>query len=105
MNTKTHYILLANMKSLKGLSPQQLRAIEKSMIEYSIQAVHDYKYREIKEMANSGIKYIPAITWNNFILWLRKRSFNSAKRRAQLLADIENRKVYAIRNSMIGTRY
>lgn len=102
MKTNTKIILLSNLKTFEGLSQKKLLAIEKSMIEYAHQVLEVYKNRETKDVITHSFKYFPAITKDNVILYLRKKAFNKAKKKAQYLADIENRKVYVIRESIIG---
>jgi hypothetical protein len=102
MNTKTHYILLANMKSLKGLSPQQLRAIEKSMIEYSIIELEEFKSNEIQKAIRFSFLGIPKLCFKNIIYFVRTLSLNLSKKLATQLAYLENREVYVIRDSLFG---
>jgi hypothetical protein len=97
-----HNTLLANLKTLDGISEKTLKRIESAMIEYALKQVADYKGREIKNVFLYSFKYFPRLTWDNIIWWLRRLSFNIAKRQAQTRANIENRKCYVIRKSLIG---
>jgi len=97
-----HFILLTNLKTLKGIPDDKIKRIESAMIEYALKQVADYKHREIKNVCLYSFKYFPRITWNNIIWWLRKLSFTMAKKQAQTRANIENRKCYVIRKSLIG---
>jgi len=94
--------LLANLKTLEGISNDKIKRIEAAMIEYALKQVANYKHREIKNVFLYSFKYFPRLTWNNIIWWLRRLSFNMAKRQAQERANIENRKCYVIRKSLIG---
>jgi len=95
-------ILLTNLKTLEGIPDEKIKRIESAMIEYALKQVSDYKNREIKNVFLYSFKYFPWLTWNNIIWWLRKISFNMAKRQAQTKANVENRKCYVIRKSLIG---
>jgi len=97
-----HNTLLANLKTLDGLPDDKIKRIESAMIEYALKQVADYKDREIKNVFLYSFKYFPRLTWDNIIWWLRKISFNIAKRQAQTRANLENRKCYVIRKSLIG---
>jgi len=95
-------ILLANLKTFEGIPEKTLKRIEAAMIEYGLRQVADYKDREIKNVCLYSFKYFPRLTWDNIIWFLRKISFNLAKRQAQTRANVENRKCYVIRKSLIG---
>jgi hypothetical protein len=94
--------LLANLKTLEGISNDKIKRIEAAMVEYALKQVSDYKDREIKNVFLYSFKYFPRLTWDNIIWRLRKLSFNMAKRQAQTRANTENRKCYVIRKSLIG---
>jgi len=95
-------ILLINLKTFDGIPEKTLKCIEAAMIEYGLRQVAEYKNREIKDVCLYSFKYFPRLTCNNIIWWLRKLSFNMAKHQAQIRANIENRKCYVIRKSLIG---
>jgi hypothetical protein len=97
-----HNTLLANLKTFDGIPDDKIKRIEMAMIEYALKQIADYKDREIKNVCLYSFKYFPRLTWDNIILWLRKLSFNMAKKQAQTRANVENRKCYIIRKSLIG---
>lgn len=95
-------ILLANLKTLEGIPDKKIKRIEAAMVKYALKQVAAFKSREIKNICLDSLKYFPRLTWDSIIWWLRKKSFDMAKRQAQTRANIENRKCYVIRKSLIG---
>ncbi len=96
--------ILKSKESIHGVTfdAKERNAIYRAMVQYAAREVAKYHNREIKSIGKRGIRLLLSLKWDNIILWIRQKSFNLAKKKAQLRANTEMRKIYVIRNSMIG---
>lgn len=96
--------ILKSKASIYGVDfdAKERTAIYKAMVQYAARQVAEYHNREIKSVGIGGIRLLLSLKWDNIVLWIRQKSFNLAKKKAQHRANTEIRKIYVIRNSMIG---
>ena len=96
-------IIIQNKLSQRDLSltPQQYIAVKEAIVEYAIQAVDAYRRNEVKGVALEAFRFLPSLIKGEIKFWLRKKRFQKAKKEAQSRANLENRKMYAIRTSDI----
>jgi hypothetical protein len=95
-------LLISNIGTLEGLTAKQIQGIETSMTLFAVQEIGKFKTREITGTMTSFFKLVMNFSWDNTVLYIRYRSFLLAKRQARIQANIQNRKYYIIRSSLIG---
>ena len=83
------------------LTHKQTIAVREAIAQYAILAIDRYRSNETKAVALEAVKFFPSLFRMELKLWLRKVSFVRAKKLAINRAEIENRKMYVIRNTDI----
>jgi hypothetical protein len=83
------------------LDSMQTSAALVAMNDYAIRAVAKYRDDEQRQILKESLTLFPALWAGELKLWLRLKSFNRAKRMAQLRADSEGYKIYVILSSQI----
>lgn len=103
-NVTTLFSVLASEKSKFNVTfdSRQNNAIQSAMMIFAERIVNEYREAENKSVNLEAIKLFPALWKGQWKLWLRKRSFRIAKKKAQTQADIENRPFYVIRSTQIA---
>lgn len=84
------------------LDSDQTSAAITAMNEYAIRAVAKYRDNEQAQILKESLTLFPALWYGQLKLWLRLKSFERAKRMAQLRADSEGYKIYVILSSQIS---
>lgn len=84
------------------LNNGQRTACYSAMTHYAAVKVQEYINAQSKSVNLEAIKLFPALFYGQWKLWLRKRSFIKSKKKAQDLANIENRPFYVIRSTEIA---
>ena len=80
----------------------QKSVVYRSMADYANLEVKKYRSREISAELPGFFKTLFSMTWDNWILYFRHQSFKKAKKAAQLRANTEGYKVYAIRSGLVS---
>ena len=80
----------------------QKNVIYKAMSDFAVLEVRKYRNREIGKELPGFFKTLAKMSWDNWILYFRHLAFKKAKKAAQLRANTENFKVYAIRSGLIS---
>jgi len=103
MENRQRLLLRSNLGgTLDGLTNEQIMAIETTMTQFAVSEISRYQNREIKGTITSFFQLCMNFSWDNTILYLRYLSLLMATKKAKMLHKIEKRKVYAIRDSLIG---
>lgn len=93
--------ILNSVCSIKGvtLDVDQRIAAKAAMNTLAQKRVNQFRDEQNRFAIKESFRLIPALWKGEFMLWLRKRSFEKAKKQADTLAKIENRPFYVIRKT------
>ena len=89
-------------KRNEALTTNQRVAVENAIMECVMHSVDEYRANEAKAINKEAIGLIPALARGQLKLWIRNWYFARAKKQAQIMANIQNRKVYVIRSSDVA---